>query len=269
MRCSVGIRWFGVTIALAAGTACSAEQFDSVNKSIIETRKVTAAVGSTAAPAAALAATLGALEVAKTLTNELITKSDGGSFLAQGGANLDAPRFTLKQTETNTTETKVKRNGVDIQLRYKSEFDRSSGRVTGTLEQYEGVTQGYKISAQGSVTFKPAVLRLNVNDELEGQPGDFGIQLSGRLSFKDLDLNLKKLALEATFPLLADQELGSFDFAGKDGPNSAAVNATVRTNDKGRLTANGTLTFKDKTQAISFDQDRPGFTEVTQQAASQ
>jgi hypothetical protein len=259
MRLSVSVAVLASAIA-AAG--CSAEQFTSLNQTFAATKKGAVVLSDTALPAAAIATSLGAVELLKQLSNsnaKALLAGGAGNFadtragvVATGGGNLTsggqnfAPMFHLAEA-TGSHDEDVANDKLKVKMHVAYNTSLIDGTYASTISSFKGTSQGYTIDAQGSFRYHPQAGSASV-----------AAQMTGTVSYKDLKLSIKELTFATSDPLPATAELGSFVFEQNSGGKvTGSITAKLKLAD-GQISASGTYLDKEgKTKPISFDQSNP------------
>jgi hypothetical protein len=261
MRLSVSAAVLASAIA-AAG--CSADQFTSLNQTFTAAKKGAVTLSDTALPAAAIATSLGAVELLKqlSLSNSKaliaggagnLSNSGTAGVVAAGGGNLIngsnnfAPMFHIAEaTGSHDEDVANAQLKVKMHVAYNTSLT-SDGTYSSAISSFKGTSQGYTIDAQGSFRYHPQAGGATV-----------AAQMTGNVSYKDLKLSIKQLSFATSDPLPATAELGSFVFEQNDnGKVTGSITAQLKIADN-KISATGTYLDKDgKTKPINFDQNNP------------
>lgn len=271
-----------LTLALLAAVGgCDAKSFNDLNATFGTVKKTTSAVGTTAMPAAAIATSLGAIELIKVLSAENakmaspiiaaaagnLTNASGSGIVAAGAGNLTAGnKWSLLQLTPGTNvEKKIEQNNVLAVVKYSSTAG-ADGSVTSAIDSFDGKTNGYDIKAKGSFTYyPPGTGGKSYTISQAGSRGSFKCGMTGEISYKSLIVKLVKLEFAATDPLPNGTTIGEFVMEGKDGSSAVAIEASVGTNDDGKITATGTLKQAGKKdKPIKFDESNPQIAGATE-----
>lgn len=253
-----------------ASVGCDATLFNQVNEGFKAIKTSTSAIGNTAMPAAAIASSLGAIEVIRVLSGTSTSKkaTTPGDAVAQGviaasgviaaGDQRFSPdtHFGLLQVGDTRSEP-INTPQIKATITFTSERD-ANGNVTSSISGFKGVTHGYNIDAIGAFTFKPnsSGSRYALSQAGDAR-GAVACTMNGSVSYSDLKVLLKTLKFDTVNPLPKGAVIGEFVMEGKDGDNVVSINAKLSTSDSGKIKASGTLTSEGKTKPINFDQEKP------------
>lgn len=254
-----------VSMALAGcSSASSNDAFNSLNSVFSQAKKGASTLSNATLPAAAIATSLGAVELLKKLS--LDSKGagisggqlpgSGSNVVAQGAGNLatnsgslQAPRFSLASTDGDEDVS----NGDDkvaMHVKYTSSTD-ASGATVSQISSFKGNVQGYDINAQGTFTYAPS--------STGGVPA-VSASMTGSVTYKDTALTIKELKFATTDPMpTANADLGDFVFEDRSGGKlNASITAKLSIDANGKIAASGSTT--DSTGAsspINFSEDKP------------
>lgn len=250
-----------VLASAIASAGCSADAFTAINKTLTTAKQGASALKNTTLPAAAIATSLGAVELIKALSSnsKSLVASGGGNIsggqlpgqgaqiVAAGAGNLmgNAPMFHVAadgSTDVSNDATKVK-----MHVAYTTAKDGDT--YVSTISDFSGTTQGYTVKAQGTFKYTPGA-----------SLGSVSCDMTGSVSYSALSLDIKKLTFATTDPLPEkDADLGSFRFEQNNaGHTDYALDAKLTINSEGKIQAAGTSTGPDgKSAPISFSQDKP------------
>jgi hypothetical protein len=249
-----------VLASAIASAGCSADAFTQINKTLSVAKQGASALKNTTLPAAAIATSLGAVELIKALSSnsKSLVAQGAGNIIAAGAGNIsggqlpgggpnftNAPMFHVAADESkdvNNDQTKVK-----MHVAYST--SKEGDTFVSKISDFSGTTQGYSIKAQGTFKYTPGATL-----------GSVSCDMTGSVSYSSLSLDIKKLTFATTDPLPEkNAELGAFRFEQNNGGKTDyALDAKLTINENGKIQASGTSTGPDgKSEPVNFSQDKP------------
>ncbi|MEB3284902.1 MAG: hypothetical protein VKN33_06425 [Candidatus Sericytochromatia bacterium] len=196
-----------LTAALLTGllfsSACSNEQFNAVNQSLVGVNKLGQLMGGGDAriPTAAVSAALGALEMIKAFSAD---PGESSGLISAGGQSyhlLQLGRREPLRPSTTEVTARIMERGVDASVTYRSEVSGTTARTE--IKRFFGRSQGYYIDLSGSFEYQAAGALPSVACEMKGE-----LDSGGKYT-----VEVKELKFRTTDPLPRDGELGSLVMA--------------------------------------------------------
>lgn len=208
----------GTLLAALLLTACSSEQFNSVNQSLVGVNKVAQLTGGGDAriPTAMVSTAMGALELLRAFS---AGKNDTSDLISAGGQSyrllqLGEVNEPLRPSTTEVTR-RIFDRGVDAQVTYRSVI--SGLKATTEIKNFSGRSQGYYIDLSGSFEYDAAGAVPTVSCEMTGM-------LNSPTKYT---VNVKRLKFNTADPLPSNGELGSLEM------ESQGVEEVTKTNSRG------------------------------------
>jgi hypothetical protein len=250
-----------VLASAIASAGCSADVFTSINKTLTVAKQGASALKNTTLPAAAIATSLGAVELIKALSSSskgLVAQGggnisggqlpgQGANIVAAGAGNLmgNTPMFHVQADESKD----VSNDATKVKMHVAYTTAKEGDTYVSTISDFSGTTQGYSVSAKGVFKYTPGA-----------SLGSVSCEMTGSVKYSALSLDIKKLTFATTDPLPEkNAELGSFRFEqNNNGKTDYALDAKLTINDSGKIQASGTSTGPDgKQEPVNFSQDKP------------
>lgn len=205
-RTFIGSTLAATVVALAG---CDATMFANVNSSLTQFKTATKAAGSAVVPAAAIAATMGGVQLAKAMADKSagIIAAGGGNLIATGSGNYALLAIEKLQDENNVTEAQYE--WVD--------GGTKDGTVNTTIKEFSCKSQGYFIKAKGAFHYTPnkaAAAEPYILFQAGGKDktkGTFKAEMTGEVHYQDKPVvRITKLDLGAGHPVPEDGKLADF-----------------------------------------------------------
>ncbi|MDB5097658.1 MAG: hypothetical protein JWM80_2079 [Cyanobacteria bacterium RYN_339] len=250
-----------VLASAIASAGCSQDVFTSINKTLTVAKQGASALKNTTLPAAAIATSLGAVELIKALSSSskgLVAQGggniSGGQLPGGGPANIvaagagnftNAPMFHIAADESKD----VANDATKVKMHVAYSTSKQGDTYVSTITDFSGVTQGYTLSAKGTFKYTPGATL-----------GSVSCEMTGSVKYSALSLDIKQLSFSTTDPLPEkNAELGKFRFEqNNNGKTDYALDAKLAINGSGKIEATGTSTGPDgKAEPVNFSQDKP------------
>lgn len=280
-----------VLASALVGAGCSADMFNQANTALKTIQTAGNAVGNVRIPTAAVAASLGGLELVKALSSDGAEKKSGiiaaggGNLVAAGSGNIIAAgglNFSVLQAGSAALSGKVVKkinaNGVEADLEYTTTI--KGRQLISSIDKFNGKTNGYLIDLSG------AEFVYNI-DEANGGDVDFTFTKGASLTKpatkeggKAFETKLTQLNFSTKDPMPKNYAyIGGFTLDTTDDGFRVVMNADLGIEDS-KVVVNATILTTDlaakaewekthkedepylpKKKEIRFGQDNPSFTD--------